>query len=122
MPVNRRYPIATVLEAVADFARTTGTETWVNYMVFKGFNDTLEDATALIELLAPHVGTLKLMTTIPNRDLPLYKAADSASMEQFEQLLKEKGLINEQRRFVSSGAEIEAGCGQFAFFSSRKSD
>lgn len=115
MPVNRKYRVAEALAAADSFARATGIEVWVNYMLFVGFNDQDSDASVLATLLRPYAGTLKLMLTTPNSDLPEFRAAQIGEVERFHKKLGELGFASEIRHFIASGREINAGCGEFMF-------
>ena len=51
VPLNRRWPVAEVVEAARDHARTTGRRISYEYTMIGGVNDTDLDASALADLL-----------------------------------------------------------------------
>lgn len=120
MPINRKYGVSETVQAAYKFARGTSTEVWINYMVFTDFNGIEEDAKSLVALLAPYADRLGLMLTMPNNDLPSHKAANIEELLRFQELLASMNMPNKIRRFVASGREIAAGCGEFAFIPLRR--
>lgn len=115
MPFNKPGGVHQTINAAVDFATQTGTSTWLNYMVLKGFNDGPEDAERLTSILHGTEGAVSVMLTKPNGDIKGKKGASTDEVHAFRELLSEAGLRNESVVFRSFGNEAEAGCGEFIF-------
>jgi 23S rRNA (adenine2503-C2)-methyltransferase len=115
MPVTRSVKIRNLIEATVDFAHQTSTDTWLNYMILKGFNDGVEDARMLVELLKGTENSLSLMITRPNGEVPDMIPGKIEDIYRFQDLLLESGLLNKTVRFFAVGNPVNAGCGEFIF-------
>lgn len=109
MPVNRRYPLAELMEAVHTFARESGKKVMLEYILLDGLNDSPEQARQLAALtqgsrlhvnLIPYNGTQNsgFAPSSPERIRAFYDA-----------LKKEKVLVTMRREF---GGNIDGACGQ----------
>jgi 23S rRNA (adenine2503-C2)-methyltransferase len=115
MPIEKAFSIDRVLSAAQEFAQSVSTKVWINYMLFKGFNDAEEDVQALADLLEGTEDFFSVMITEPNNDLPFCKGADILDLRCFEVSLREYGVRNEIGRFMAAGKRVNAGCGEFIF-------
>ena len=112
MPINRRYPLARLLEACRLFARTTGERHTFEYVLLDGVNDTDADVARLTKLLRAHPAKLNL---IPFNEVPgllPYRAPARARVLAIRDRLLAEGLPVSIR--WSRGAEARAACGQLA--------
>ena len=117
MPVNRRYPIARLLEACRHFARTTGERFTFEYVLLAGVNDTDADVARLAKILRANPAKLNL---IPFNEVPgwlAYRAPDKMRIVAIRNRLLSQGLPVSIR--WSRGAEARAACGQLAVLSDR---
>lgn len=108
MPVNRRYPLAELMEACRYYFTVTGRRVTFEYAVMEGENDSQADAKALADLLyrqQAHVNLIPV-NSIKERS---YHATRRAAQE-FMQRLERLGLHATVRRTL--GSDIEAACGQ----------
>ncbi len=55
MPINRRYPIASLLEAATEYAEKTGRRVTYEYSLIEGVNDNVAQARELARLLGGHL-------------------------------------------------------------------
>jgi 23S rRNA (adenine2503-C2)-methyltransferase len=110
MPINRKYPIAALLDACRKYPLRPWEHLTFEYVVLGGFNDSPEDARRLIRLLAPFRAKVNLIPWNPG-DLP-YSQPEPTRIETFRSMLLEKNL----RAFVrySRGQDVMAACGQLA--------
>lgn len=115
MPINQAFNVLTVIEAAKEYARNCSTEVWINYMLFRGFNDTAVDAGLLAELLEGTEGLLSIMLTEPNNDFSTYRAGNVSDLKRFEGYLIEAGIKNRIARFIAAGKQVRAGCGEFIY-------
>lgn len=111
MPVNRRWPLADLLDACREFYDLTGRRVTFEYVLLGGVNDAPEQARALVKLLhgVPH--KLNLIAYNPVAGLP-YRAPRQADVERFLELTRRGAYAANLRR--SRGAEIAAACGQLS--------
>jgi 23S rRNA (adenine2503-C2)-methyltransferase len=113
VPLNRRYPIAEVLDAAADVAGAHGRRVSFEYAAIAGVNDRPEHAEALGRLLAcwpgaggAHVNVIPLNPTagFPGR------ATAPARLRAFAEGVRRFGVNTTVRR--NRGVDIDAACGQ----------
>jgi len=109
MPINRRYPLPQLMEAVRDYVKTTRRRVTFEYILLAGFNDQLIHAEKLASLLA---GILANVNVIPYNEVPglPWRAPSDKQVRLFVRLLEDRGINVTVRREL--GPEIEAACGQ----------
>ncbi len=109
MPINRRYPIDTLLKACRDYIRETGRRISFEYAMIDGVNDS--DACAL-ELAARLKGMLCHVNLIPANEVKgkEHRRSSVGRLKRFSQLLEQQGITVTVRRTL--GADINASCGQ----------
>jgi 23S rRNA (adenine2503-C2)-methyltransferase len=110
MPINRKYPIAKLMEACRDYPLRPWEHLTFEYVLLGGFNDSVEDARRVAKLVGNLRAKVNLIPWNPG-ELP-YRPPDAARIEAFRKTLVEKG----QRAFVrySRGQDVMAACGQLA--------
>jgi 23S rRNA (adenine2503-C2)-methyltransferase len=119
MPINRKWKIARLLEAVKKVAASPGHGTrrkiTFEYVLLDGVNDTDADARRLVALLQSIPCKVNLIPWNPHPrepgDAPFGRPSD-ARVQAFHRLLMERGLPVYVRR--SRGDDIDAACGQLA--------
>ena len=116
MPVGRAVSVEDTVRAAQEFARATSTQTWINYMILRGFNNSEADAKALVALLANAAEELSVMLTIPNGKVEGYESGDMDDVRRFESVLRNLGMRNRIARFYAAGRSVQAGCGEFIFY------
>jgi 23S rRNA (adenine2503-C2)-methyltransferase len=109
MPVNRRWPLAELLAACADYSERTGRLITFEYTLVSGLNDRPEHARQLIELLRPLKCRVNLIPLSPVAEFD-GRPPETAVCEAFAGAL-ERARINTTLRF-SRGGGIAAACGQ----------
>jgi len=110
MPINRKYPIGDLISACHRYPLRPWEHLTFEYVLLGGFNDAAEDARRVAKLLANLRVKVNLIPWNPG-DLP-YKAPEAARVEEFRQILTEKGLLAFVR--YSRGQDVMAACGQLA--------
>jgi len=110
MPINRKYPLATLLEACRQYP--LGPREWLTfeYVLLGGLNDSPEDARRVAKLLAGIPAKVNLIPWNPG-ELP-YARPSKERVEEFRQILLDKGIFAFVR--YSRGQDIMAACGQLA--------
>jgi len=112
MPVNRRYPIAELLDACVYYADTTRRRVSFEWALIRGVNDSPEVADRLGLLLQPlrgrcHVNIIPLNPTGGFDGEP----ADGRALKAFVDVLERAHGVPATAR-VRRGIDIDAGCGQ----------
>jgi len=109
MPVNRRWPVAELIEAVRDYQRVAGRRVTFEWALIAGKNDGVDEARRLAALLR---GLDAHVNLIPLNPTPGYAEA-ATSPEQagrFVDELQKAGISATVR--VRRGIDVSAGCGQ----------
>ena len=109
IPVNRRWPIAEVLDACRYVVEKTGRRITFEWALINGENDTIEQAQALGKLVQ---GMLCHVNLIPLNPTAGYGGAPSSHerVDKFQEVLASYGVSSTVR--VRRGIDIQAGCGQ----------
>lgn len=109
VPVNRRYPVATVLAAARRYAARTHRRVTFEFALIDGANDSDRHADTAARLLS---GILCHVNLIPYNDTPNATAKPSSPdrIQGFAERLEHHGIVVTIRR--SMGTDIDAGCGQ----------
>ena len=109
VPLNARYPLAELIPACREYAGKTRRNIFIEYALFKGINDSPDQAAGLLRLLEGLGCSINLIlgnATALQDFIPSSRGAALA----FQKVLIAGGIRTMLR--VSRGADIEAGCGQ----------
>lgn len=112
MPINDTNNIKSLIEALNYFYKQTGNEITFEYILFKDFNDSLQDADELVKIYRQVPADLVNIIEYNPIDLAAFSKPDEAVTENFMQYL-EKNKVNARLR-RSRGKDIDAACGQLA--------
>ena len=110
VPLNRKYPIAELLEACRRYPGVSNARRITfEYVMLKGVNDSLADAKALVKLLA---GIPAKINLIPFNPWPgtAYECSDWEQIEKFSEHIFNAGYSSPVR--TPRGRDILAACGQ----------
>jgi 23S rRNA (adenine2503-C2)-methyltransferase len=110
MPVTRRFPLARLMAACADYRARTRRRIFVEYLLLEGVNDHLPLADDLAALLGPEGFHVNLIAYNPTGSP--YRASSPERVEAFAARLAARRLSASYRR--SHGQDIDAACGQLA--------
>ncbi len=112
MPINRKYPIATLIEALRRFP-TPGhnKHITIEYVLIGGVNDTTDDARRLVKLLRGIDCKVNLIPFNPHPGSDL-KPPDERDVAAFHSIVLKSGVTVITR--ASKGADISAACGQLS--------
>ena len=111
VPLNRRWPVAEVVAAARDHARSTGRRISYEVTMIGGVNDTDADAEALAQLLRGDLAHVNLIPMNPVAHTP-WQASPMPVIERVAEHLRAAGIPVTIRR--NRGQEIGAACGQLA--------
>jgi len=109
MPLNRRYPLKTLLQACRDFPLPKGRRLTFAYVLLNGVNDSPAQAQSLARLLQGFRCKVNLIPVNADPRLP-YAPPPLARVLEFQEVLRAHHFpvfIRESR-----GQEIAAACGQ----------
>ena len=109
MPVNRRYPIARLLEACRELHLRGTNRVTFEYVMLAGINDDLDTARELARQLGGLSCKVNLIPYNPAEGLP-FDRPDPDRVYAFQEALAAKGLSVFTRR--SRGQDLRAACGQ----------
>ena len=111
MPINRRYPIETLLEATRDYIDKTHRRVSFEYVLLQGRNDHPEQAAVLATLVRGMLCHVNLIPWNPVPGMPLGRS-EQQRVHTFQQILHDHGVPCTVR--VERGVDIAAACGQLA--------
>jgi len=110
VPLNRKYPIAELLEACRNYPGVSNARRITfEYVMLKGVNDSLDDARLLVKLLK---GIPAKINLIPFNPWPgsAYECSDWDQIEKFSEYVFNAGYSSPVR--TPRGRDILAACGQ----------
>lgn len=109
MPIENKYPIDELKNALIDYVEKTGRRITIEYILIHGFNDTQEVAKELAILLRGikcNINLIPYNSVIEND----YKKPSNNDIMKFKYLLEHSGKKVTVR--LERGADIDAACGQ----------
>lgn len=109
MPVNARYPMAALKQALRQFPLARGNALFMEYVLIKGINDQPGQANALADYLEGLPVKLNLIPCNPDPESP-FAAPGAEAVDRFHAALIARNLFVRLR--ASKGARIRAACGQ----------
>jgi 23S rRNA (adenine2503-C2)-methyltransferase len=111
MPINRKYPIAVLLDACKEYPLRPWEHLTFEYVLLGGVNDTPEDARRVVRLLSPLRSVKVNLIPWNPGELP-YREPAEERIEEFRRILNDKGVPAFVR--YSRGRDVMAACGQLA--------
>jgi len=111
MPVNRRYPLESLLAACKNFPLPNRRMITFEYILIGGVNDRKEDALRLVELLAPLRAKINLIPLNAHEGLDMSSPSPDR-VRAFQEILIENRFTAIVRK--SKGQDISAACGQLS--------
>lgn len=111
MPINETNSLDNLEEALNYFYDKTGTRCTFEYIVFKDFNDTTQDALELVAFSKRVKSKVNIIEYNPI-DGGEFKQTTKERLENFVKVLEDNNVIVNVRR--SRGKDIDAACGQLA--------
>lgn len=110
VPLNKKYPIAPLMEACREYVKGKNKRTVTfEYTLMDGINDHPEHARKLVKILRTVPSKLNL---IPFNPFPgtSYQCSKPERIDQFQRIVRDGGLIATVRK--TRGEDIDAACGQ----------
>jgi len=111
MPINDQNNLEILAEALKYFYERTETRVTFEYIIFKDFNDEIQDAQELAEFCKHIPCKINIIEYNPIDDAE-FQQASTKKVDAFAAFLESRNLIVNIRR--SRGKDIDAACGQLA--------
>lgn len=111
MPINESNKLEALEEALNYFYDKTGTRVTLEYIVFNGFNDGVEDAQELAAFSKKVPSKINIIEYNPIAQADFVNTTEDR-LDKFVAVLESQGRIVNVRR--SRGKDIDAACGQLA--------
>lgn len=109
MPVNRKYPLAQLMEACRAYPLPGRRKITIEYVMIRDINDTLEDARRFLRLIA-HIPTKVNLIPFNEHDGCDFRSPTQAAIDAFHSYLLSRHVTVITRD--SRGGDISAACGQ----------
>jgi 23S rRNA (adenine2503-C2)-methyltransferase len=110
VPINRKYPIAELLQACRTYpGLSNARRITFEYVMLKGVNDSVAEAKELVRLLAGIPAKINLIPFNPWPGSP-YECSDWETIERFAEVVNRAGYASPIR--TPRGRDIMAACGQ----------
>ena len=107
MPVNKKYPLENLFEAVDYYIKKTNRKVMFEYIPFDGINNRKKDIDNLTDLLLNRMHFINIIPYNPTGNL---EGVSEKELQYFKNKLRQRGLNAGIRR--SFGRDIESACGQ----------
>lgn len=109
MPINFKYNLTELMEAVKYYEKVANRRITFEYILLKGVNDSKENALELVNLIKGTLAYVNLIPFNPVEELK-YKRSDSKTVHQFLDILMKNNVTATIRK--EFGTDIDAACGQ----------
>lgn len=112
MPVNHKWPVSEVMQAMRDYFGVSGRKITIEYLLIKGVTDTPDQAVELARLVK---GVPSVVNLIPFNWVDTeqgFARPERERVRAFRRILQAKGVNATER--VERGHDIAAACGQLA--------
>ena len=107
MPINKKYPIKQILNAVDDYIRKTRRRVMFEYIMIRDLNDSEKEAETLAKLMKKPLYFVNLISYNPTG---IFKPSASSKIKRFKEILEKEGVkVTQRYRF---GEDIKGACGQ----------
>jgi 23S rRNA (adenine2503-C2)-methyltransferase len=117
VPINKKYPIATLLAACRDYPGVNNARRITfEYVMLKDVNDSPSEARELVRLLRGIPAKVNLIPFNPWPGAP-FETSTPEAVERFANIVHEGGLVGTVR--TPRGRDIFAACGQLKSASER---
>jgi 23S rRNA (adenine2503-C2)-methyltransferase len=109
MPIDKKYPIKEILNAVDWYIKETNRRVMIEYIMIDGINDSDECAKNLARLVKKPLYFVNLISYNPTG---IFKPSLPARIKKFKEILEKHGIdVTQRHRF---GQDVKGACGQLA--------
>jgi len=110
MPVNRAWPLSTLIDCLATYPLRKRERILLGYVVIAGENDSRGDAVRLAAMAARFPSLVNLIPMNSHEGAPDMQAPDEPALQRFYRYLLDQGAFATIRR--SRGRDVSGACGQ----------
>jgi 23S rRNA (adenine2503-C2)-methyltransferase len=111
MPIAARYPLDHLFEEIRAFPLERGRRITFEYVLIRGFNDSVADAAAVAGLIGGIPTKVNVIPLNEDQDhFPELRRPDDETVDRFALRLRDAGKTVTVR--WSKGADVAAACGQ----------
>lgn len=111
MPINESNNLDVLAKSLNHFYQQTGNKITLEYIVFQGVNDELEDAKSLLKFAKKFPCKINIIEYNPIQEAD-YRNAKEDKLIAFKNYIEKNDIVINIRR--SRGKDIDAACGQLA--------
>jgi 23S rRNA (adenine2503-C2)-methyltransferase len=111
MPINETNSLDNLITSLNYFTDKTGSRPTFEYIAFKDFNDSIDDAKDLLKICKKVKSKINIIEYNPIDDGE-FKQTSKERLKAFTDFLEKNGVVCNVRR--SRGKDIDAACGQLA--------
>ncbi len=111
MPINRRFPLAELKDAIKHYQKTTDTKITFEYILIKNKNMGKQEAKELVHFLQGIPCKVNLIPFNAHPGMP-FERPSAEDIEIFQRYMLDRGFVTTVR--YSKGGEVSAACGQLA--------
>lgn len=119
MPINKRYPLVELKQAIQHYQEATDTKITFEYILIKGKNMGQREAKELVQYLQGISCTINLIPFNAHPGMP-FERPSPEEIATFQKYLLDRGFVAPVR--YSKGGEVSAACGQLAAKNSENLD
>lgn len=109
MPINKKYPLAKILEAVRKYVNFTKRKVMFEYIMIDGVNDGKKEAEEFSKIMRHRLFLVNLISYNPTG---IFRPSKGEVIKKFKEILA-KNAVNVTQRY-KFGIGIDAACGQLA--------
>lgn len=109
MPINKHYPLADVISAAQNYAKETKRRITYEYILIDKYNDNIEEAKQLCQLLKGQLANVNLIPINPVKERN-FNRPSQARIKAFAKFLETHHISATVRQEM--GTDINAACGQ----------
>lgn len=109
LPIAKKYKLSELMQASEYYLNKTGRRLTFEYIMIKGFNDSITDAKTLAELLKNKLCNVNLIPCNYVKESNI-SPSTNINIENFKKILQEQDVNATVRREL--GSDINAACGQ----------
>ncbi len=113
VPIATKYPLPELLQALDNYAETTGRRVTIEYVLLAGVTDSEEQASALADMardLHCNINLIPFNPTANDQGVILYERPTRPVQQRFKQIVERSGKTVTIR--LERGTDIDAACGQ----------
>ncbi|OGY42371.1 MAG: 23S rRNA (adenine(2503)-C(2))-methyltransferase [Candidatus Buchananbacteria bacterium RBG_13_36_9] len=110
IPVNKKYYLKNLIDAVGDYLKITKRQVMFEYIMIERFNDSMEQAMELADLLKHLPKHLYIINLIQYNPTKGFNPSSELAIKNFKAILDREGIKTTIR--LRLGREVKGACGQ----------